>query len=83
VSFAEAGEFVGVLGPSGAGKTTLFRCLTGLTRPDAGAVLVNGRESRARVGASGARPATLADLPAVQPHPPPTALQNVWLGACP
>jgi phosphonate transport system ATP-binding protein len=32
------GEFLAVLGPSGAGKTTLFRCITGLTTPDRGAV---------------------------------------------
>jgi phosphonate transport system ATP-binding protein len=38
------GEFVAILGPSGAGKTTLFRCLTGLTRPDVGAVTVSGHE---------------------------------------
>jgi phosphonate transport system ATP-binding protein len=38
------GEFVAVLGPSGAGKTTLFRCLTGLTRPDGGTVTVQGHE---------------------------------------
>jgi phosphonate transport system ATP-binding protein len=45
VSLAVApGELVAVLGPSGAGKTTLFRCLTGLTRPDAGAVLLRGRD---------------------------------------
>jgi phosphonate transport system ATP-binding protein len=44
VSFeVRRGEFVAVLGPSGAGKTTLFRCLTRLTRPDAGSVVVNGR----------------------------------------
>jgi ABC-type multidrug transport system ATPase subunit len=43
VSFAvRPGEFVAVLGRSGAGKTTLFRCLTGLTRPDAGAVVLDG-----------------------------------------
>jgi len=45
VSFSvEPGEFVAVLGPSGAGKTTLFRCLTGLTCPDGGSVLVRGRD---------------------------------------
>jgi len=45
VSFSvEPGEFVVLLGPSGAGKTTLFRCLTGLTRPDSGAVEIHGRD---------------------------------------
>jgi phosphonate transport system ATP-binding protein len=45
VSFSvRPGEFVAVLGPSGAGKTTLFRCLTGLTRPDRGTVSVAGRD---------------------------------------
>ena len=38
-------EFVAVLlRPSGAGKTTLFQCLTGLTRPDGGAVILNERD---------------------------------------
>ena len=35
-------ELVAVLGPSGAGKTTLFRCITGLLAPDTGSVHVAG-----------------------------------------
>ncbi len=36
------GEFVAVLGSSGAGKSTLFRCVTQLTRADAGEVWLEG-----------------------------------------
>lgn len=34
------GEFVGILGPSGAGKTLTIRCLNGLLKPDSGAVVL-------------------------------------------
>src|SRR5262249_57929283 len=51
VSFeVAAGEFVAVLGPSGAGKTTMFRCLTQLVAPDGGAVFVRGRPLHALHG---------------------------------
>ncbi|MCD0449841.1 ATP-binding cassette domain-containing protein [Actinocorallia sp. API 0066] len=44
VSFqVRAGEALGVLGGSGAGKTTLARLLAGTLMPDGGAVLVAGR----------------------------------------
>jgi len=36
------GEVVGLLGPNGAGKTTTFNLVTGLLRPDQGAVLMDG-----------------------------------------
>ncbi len=36
------GEFIGLFGASGAGKTSLLRCLSGLTQPDAGVIRVNG-----------------------------------------
>ena len=36
------GDFVFLMGPSGAGKTTLFRMMTGFDRPSSGAVEVNG-----------------------------------------
>ena len=40
----EEGEFVAVLGFSGAGKTTLISLLAGLEEPDRGGVLFRGRE---------------------------------------
>jgi lipopolysaccharide export system ATP-binding protein len=39
-----AGEVVGLLGPNGAGKTTSFYMIVGLTRPDAGTVILNGED---------------------------------------
>ena len=39
-----SGEFVVLLGPSGAGKTTTLRLVAGLERPDAGSVHIAGRD---------------------------------------
>jgi ABC-2 type transport system ATP-binding protein len=36
------GSFFGLVGPNGAGKTTTMRMATGLLRPDAGAVWIDG-----------------------------------------
>ncbi|MGL6280198.1 MAG: ABC transporter ATP-binding protein [Gaiella sp.] len=38
------GETLALLGPSGSGKTSLLRVVAGLTRPDAGRVLVDGSD---------------------------------------
>jgi iron(III) transport system ATP-binding protein len=43
----EPGATLGLLGPSGAGKTTLLRLAAGLERPDAGRVLLGGRDAAA------------------------------------
>ena len=51
------GEVVGLLGPNGAGKTTTFSLVIGLLRPDAGQIVMDGRDvadlpmpQRARLG---------------------------------
>ncbi|HEX4944947.1 MAG TPA: cytochrome c biogenesis heme-transporting ATPase CcmA [Usitatibacteraceae bacterium] len=41
-----SGELLCVRGPNGCGKTTLLRCVTGLTRPDEGTILWHGESSR-------------------------------------
>ncbi len=37
------GEILGVIGPNGCGKTTLFNLLSGALRPDSGEILLGGR----------------------------------------
>ena len=58
VSFSvDKGEVFGLIGPDGAGKTSMFRILCSLLLPDAGTAMVDGfdvvrqmREVRSRVG---------------------------------
>ena len=38
------GELAGIIGPNGSGKTTLFNVITGIYRPDRGAVSMEGGE---------------------------------------
>ena len=52
-----AGQVTGLIGPNGAGKTTLFNVVTGLLAPNAGRVVLDGRDisrleahRRARLG---------------------------------
>ncbi len=41
----EAGQFVAVVGKSGSGKSTLLNMLTGIDRPTAGGVVINGTDA--------------------------------------
>lgn len=70
VSFdVQAGELFGLVGPDGAGKTTLFRVLTTLLIPDGGSATVLGHDVvrdlwdiRSRIGYMPGRFALYADL---------------------
>lgn len=53
----EQGSIVGLLGPNGAGKTTTFYMIVGIEKPDAGTVMLDGKDisampmyQRARAG---------------------------------
>ncbi len=38
----ERGAFFGLLGPNGAGKSTTIHCITGITQPTSGQILIDG-----------------------------------------
>ena len=42
---AEYGQLLSVLGPNGVGKSTLFRCILGLLKPQSGECLIDGRST--------------------------------------
>jgi ABC-2 type transport system ATP-binding protein len=61
------GQVAGLLGPSGAGKTTLMKAMVGLQRPTSGSVEVLGERAgsaklRSRIGYVTQSPSVYADL---------------------
>ena len=73
----QAGEVVSVLGANGSGKSTMLRCLAGLTEFDAGTVTVAGRQVR-----SGERvPECAMVFQRIHLVPQLSVLENVCAGA--
>ena len=52
----KAGEIHALMGENGAGKSTLIKIITGLYRPDAGRMLLDGTAGRVSLAARGALP---------------------------
>ncbi|MDR7586742.1 MAG: ABC transporter ATP-binding protein [Armatimonadota bacterium] len=77
---AERGEIHGLLGENGAGKTTLMNVLSGLYRPDAGRILLDGQPAAIREP----RDAVARGVAMVHQHVELvghfTALENIVLG---
>jgi simple sugar transport system ATP-binding protein len=78
-----AGEILGLLGENGAGKTTLMNVLSGLYRPDAGEILIDGKP----IHFADASEAIHAGIGMVHQHfmlvPVFTVAENVVLGVEP
>ena len=55
------GEILGLLGPSGAGKTTLIKILTGQLKPTDGTAFVFGKDSTTLIGADYCRIGMMMD----------------------
>jgi ABC-type branched-subunit amino acid transport system ATPase component len=78
VSFtAEEGETLGLFGPAGAGKTTCLDCLTGALRPDAGRVILDGREITGETAHRIARAGMARTFQRARPFRGLSALANV------
>ena len=77
----EQGELVVLLGANGAGKSTLFNTISGLLKPTAGSIALNGKD------VTGLKPSALVQSGVVQcPEgrklfPEMSVLKNLMLGA--
>ena len=59
------GRVTAVVGPNAAGKTTLIKSILGLTRPDSGSIIVDGRE----IDDAGQYRAQLGYMPQIARYP--------------
>lgn len=83
ISFQMGDAPLAILGPSGAGKTMLLRCVAGLERPDRGSISLNGRvlfdsEKRINLPARERRVGMLFQHYALFPHR--TVSENIGFG---
>jgi branched-chain amino acid transport system permease protein len=74
------GEATALVGPNGSGKTTALRLISGAERPDAGRVLLAGRELAQEPTAERVRLGVARTLQATSAFPELTALESVAVG---
>jgi ribose transport system ATP-binding protein len=75
-----SGEVVALLGANGSGKSTLGKIITGITRPDAGVMLLNGRPVRFASPLDARRQGVTAVYQELSLVPDLTVAENIWLG---
>jgi branched-chain amino acid transport system ATP-binding protein len=75
------GEILGLIGPNGSGKTTIFNLITGFYRPTSGSIVFKGRNI---AGVSPRRVCKLGigrTFQIVKPFQSMTVMQNILVGA--
>jgi len=82
VSFSiSEGDFVGLIGPNGDGKTTLIRLISGILAPDSGRVDLLGADVTRRSTATRVRRGLALTHQVVRPFRTMSALDNIVLAA--
>jgi branched-chain amino acid transport system ATP-binding protein len=73
----EANRVVSVIGPNGAGKTTFFNCLSGIYRPEGGAILLDGHDITGRPPHQVCRRGVARTFQNIRLFPEMSVLENV------
>jgi ABC-type branched-subunit amino acid transport system ATPase component len=73
----DEGELLGLFGPNGAGKTTMFNLIAGAILPDAGKVLLHGRDITGEPAWRRARLGIARSFQIVRPFRALTVLENL------
>ena len=79
--YADPGEIVALVGPSGEGKTTMLRLLLGIVRPQAGYVAVTGQRTGQSLTASASTRPFFAYVPQGNTMFAGTVAENLWVMA--
>src|ERR1700675_3998355 len=75
------GEILGLIGPNGADKTTVFNLVTGFLRPNSGRILLDGRSVVGLRPFAVTRRGIARTFQVVKPFPKLSVRENVTLAA--
>jgi len=76
----EEGEILGLIGPNGSGKTTMFNLIVGVFRPDDGKIRFDDKEITGKGPAAVCQMGIARTFQITRPFPALTVLDNVRLG---
>jgi len=72
-----------LMGENGAGKSTLMKCLFGIYRPDAGAIVLDGKQVLLRDAREALDQGISMIHQELHPIPYRSVMENIWLGRYP